>query len=525
MNNNITNQQLLKDKFFLEKVFLLNIESRPEKSASVTEATEKNLARPQIDARNTVKNPQTKAVATSLNPLSIYALVVTLLLLFPSNRDHVNSKTVEVDREQKQIELLQAQLQQLELKTEILAVGIATEGEQPSLAVESSSKLPVVNETNSTTTVEAAESTPAVTVSESQLNSQQLPIYQLPALPIPTPPPPTIQPLWSVNVAEEQAISPLVNQPLLLTVPSLPSFPNSLQPESETRSAKFTAPPLLMETNTETSITPATQQAPQPIQQWLGQTDLVYFSHSFGRQEQAKVESSSDVSVSTVQQQDDRDLSQYLTSTQRAETQLEQNSSEADLAENATLIATSLPDHDQRSERKGDSVRLMRPSLHGGVISDSSIEQKLVPTSELEQTSSQPLMVDSEELDLALYLDSPVEEQSQLQTESAAALPSLFNDDDLARYLNTSSLLDDRVVQQALGTSATAIVNSVETVATNTSEPTQELKVESTMQPNSTSTAVEQSEAQLTLFADEDLKQYLTSTPLFSDKVLKQKLQ
>lgn len=513
MNNNITNQQLLKDKLFLEKVFLLNIESRPEKSASVTEVSENRIARPQTDARNTVNNSQTKAVATSLNPLSIYALVVTLLLLFPSNRDRANSKTIAVNQEQKQIELLQAQLQQLELKTEILAVEIATNREQPNLAVESSPESPAVVETNPSTNVQAAESTPTVTVNQSQAKLLQLPQYQLPPLPIPTPLPPTMRPLWSADSTDgAKAALPLNNQPLLLTVPSLPSFPNSLQPESETRSAKFTAPPLLMETNTETSITPATQQAPQPIQQWLGQTDMVYFSHSFGRQDQATVESSSDVSVSTVQQPDDRDLSQYLTSTQRAETKLEQNALEADLAEDATLIATSLPEH------------------------DSSIEQELFPTSELEPTSPQPLFIDSEELDLALYLDSPVEEKSQLQTESAAALPSLFSDDDLARYLNTSSLLDDHVVQQALGTPATATeneqqtdstatVNPVETVAANTSEPTQELEVESTMQPNSTSTAVEQSEAQLTLFADEDLKQYLTSTPLFSDKVLKQKLQ
>jgi hypothetical protein len=523
MNNNIySNQELLKHKLFLEQLFLLDIEPKETLDRNLASAPEPLLQH--LDKQHSVAASQTKA-KTSINPISVYALAVTLLLLLPSNRDRADGKTVAVSQEQKQIELLSAKLQQLESQTEILAVEIASNQKQPNPAVEYSTQSPSVVETDPATTVQAEaplELAPAV--SYNQPNSLKLPEYQLPAIPIPTPPPPT---LWQSDSADAaNVIQPLKSQHLLLPVAVLPSFSDSLQPGLGTisNSAQLPAPPLLIETGAEANIAPTSQQVQQPIQQWLGQTDMVYYSHSYGRQDEATVEQSSiDESVSTAQQQNESDLRQYLTSTPLAETLLEQNSLDANLVEDSISIAESLPHENE-----------------------SSIEEEVVPALDQEPTQQQSLMVDSEDLDLALYLDSIplLEEQSQAETESSNTMvetpvsqPSLFSDEDLAGYLSSTPLLDEKTIQQALGTSpareteveqqtdSTVTVNPVETVAVKTSEPTQELEVESKMQPSSISTIVDQSEEQLTLFADEDLKQFLTSTPLFSDEILKQKLQ
>ena len=523
MNNNIySNQELLKHKLFLEQLFLLDIEPKETLDRNLESAPE---PLPQhLDKQHSVAAFQTKA-KTSINPISVYALVVTLLLLLPSNRDRADGKTVAVSQEQKQIELLSAKLQQLESQTEILAVEIASNQKQPNPAVEYSTLPPSVVETDPATTVQAeAPLELAPTVSYNQPNSLKLPEYQLAAIPIPTPPPPT---LWQSDSADGANVipPPLKSQPLLLPVAALPSFSDSLQPGLGTisNSAQLPAPPLLIATGAEASIAPTTQQVQQPLQQWLGQTDMVYYSHSYGRQDVATVEQSSiDESVSTAQQQDERDLTQYLTSTQRAETQLEQNSLDPNLLEDSTSIAESLP-----------------------YENDPSIEEEVVPTLEREPNPQQSLMVDSEDLDLALYLDSIplLEEQSQAETESSNTMvetpvpqPSLFSDEDLAGYLSSTPLLDEKTIQQALGTSpstetvqhqadSTATVNPVETVAIKTSEATQQLDPESRIQPSSVTIAVDESQEKLALFADEDLKQFLTSTPLFSDEILKQKLR
>lgn len=67
---------------------------------------------------------------------------------------------------------------------------------------------------------------------------------------------------------------------------------------------------------------------------------------------------------------------------------------------------------------------------------------------------------------------------------------------------------------------ATLTVSTSETVITQNLEPTPQLNGDNSIQP----IAVDQSPEKPSLFADEDLKQFLTSTPLFSDEVLNQKL-
>ena len=82
-NNTHRNQQLKRDRLFLERIFLLDIEQRE------TSSNKGNI--------ENISAHFHKSSTAPISLVSIYAIVVTLLLLLPSNHEKVNSKTVLKD--------------------------------------------------------------------------------------------------------------------------------------------------------------------------------------------------------------------------------------------------------------------------------------------------------------------------------------------------------------------------------------------------------------------------------------------
>ena len=223
------------------------------------------------------------------------------------------------------------------------------------------------------------------------------------------------------------------------------------------------------------------ESQPEPLGQWLGQTDAVYYSYSFHHHDEGEVEEQSLTSVS-------EDIAQ-----------------------------TEQP-----------------------VAKDEDLKQYLMSTP-LSQDESVPLSIDDEA--------EAEKELLEASSDSSDFQPiPLFDDEDLARYLNSGTLFDDDILQQKLGTAPeTQGIAALETEAEIPeaavrekvtpelqSEPlvssaasdrwsTERSSKENIAQLSSTLEHGE-SQAEQPLFADEDLRQFLSSTPLFSDDILKRKL-
>ncbi len=533
MNNNIySNQELLKHKLFLEQLFLLDIEPKETLDRNLESAPE---PLPQhLDEQHSVAASQTQA-KTSINPISVYALAVTLLLLLPSNRDRVNGKTViqntasqiEFSQDQEKIKVLEAKLLSLESKTQVLALEIATNSQQKPLLVTETVEQPTISQSEPSTE-------PSPIINHDNLNQRT--VYQPPSIPIPIPTQRAIStPSQPSSLDGINALPTASSQPMLLPVSALPTFSETLnQPGSTIASnaAQLPAPPPIIESVSSLTIEdkvviPPTipKPVPQPAEQWLGQTDVVYYSHSFRRQnlpvaEQQSVEASEGIPEQSLLSE--RDLNQYLVSTPLAAevSQLNQQSADSD---------------------SPDSLLINQP-FAADENPEPATEEESVPAVDSELSQQQSLIADSEDLDLAQYLDSTplFEEQPKSEIELSNTIsdlaesqePSLFSDQDLAQYLSSTPLLEDKIVRQTLGTSpsteseaqhladATLTVSTSETVITQNLEPTPQLNGNNSIQP----IAADQSPEKPSLFADEDLKQFLTSTPLFSDEVLNQKL-
>ena len=579
MNNNThRNQQLIRDRLFLEKIFLLDIEQRRE--ATVTDLTSslEHLGEQSNDSNNAQLSDENAVLASSrkrttapMSLVSIYAIVVTLLLLLPSNRNRANGKTIlkdvvplwytashiVVDQDQERVKLLETKLQQLEAKTQILASEIAANSEQKSFSI--------------VETVEPATSSFEQPSRQSRFanpdNSTQRTTYQLPPLPVPTPPAIALQTLSQPESLDATNKFQPESQLTLLPVLALPSFTQTFaQPALEDASAidKLqhqlpSAPPVMkpeidlslqIETKEESLFATAEEEVEQPAEQWLGQTNVVYYSHSFNRQEESAAEQQqSDTTLENTTEQSlfaDEDLKQYLISTPLS-------------------IDTEETDGEQLFNSDSQDTDQLNQSLLDDESDESLVELELVNSSDIELNQQQSVISDNE--DLAQYLDSTplFDDESKSQTELLSTAsnsvesqePSLFDDQDLARYLNSAPLLDDEILQQKLGKSPstdseaqdqadeseTATIEAEERTradvrrlssnggfgmlwdaADKNSESIEQPSSEKVQQSSITANHIEP-ETKQPLFADEDLKQFLTSTPLLSDDILKEKLK
>ena len=232
----------------------------------------------------------------------------------------------------------------------------------------------------------------------------------------------------------------------------------------------------------------------------MGQTDVVYYSFSF--QENSTPENLAEPEASSP---DDEDLKQYLTAVQ--------SRSKVQAREQPIVSDRSLD---------SDSQPIAEPT------------QFLPDVENNESLAGSKSIGSSSEEDLEQYLDSTplFDKESELPSTAfdskKSSLPILFEDEDLARYLD-APLLDDELVRQILGTSTSTERNEVaiseEAEADGNHKSTEQPSEEKIIRRSLASEVESESQARQPLFADEDLKQFLTHTPLFSDSVLKEKLK
>ena len=504
-NNTNKNQQLLKDRLFLEKVFLLDIESdRKTNTRDLTPILEPQSK--QSDRSNDVRLSDVDLVSTPvpqrtiapISLVSIYAVVVTLLLLLPSSREGANSKTIlkDAERENERISLLETKIQQLEAKTQILASEVNIDPQHESLPVVETAK-PVSLPVHS-----AATELEAISLDRERNvdNTAQLPTDtdRLPPLPETASSSVVIQTSIQSAIVDtvDTAIIPTDRLPPL-PVPEPPSFatqtplllplpPTSVRTMTAINTADLNSPvepevePKL-EIKSEIIVPETTveEQIEKPAEQWLGQTDVVYYSFSF--QEDSTSENLTEPEASLP---DDEDLKQYLTTVPRSTEQL--------------------------------------------VASDRILDSDSQPIAEPKSLGS------SSEEDLEQYLDSSplFDNKSELPStgfdSQKPSLPTLFEDEDLARYLD-APLLDDELVRQILGTSTSTERNeaaiSEEAEADGNHKSTEQPSEEKIIRRSLASEVESESQARQPLFADEDLRKFLTYTPLFDDATLKAKLK
>ena len=485
MKNNISkHQQLPQDQLFLERVFLLDIESCSQTNATdLTSALKPQCQENAIfvetldDVRPndgcTISAPVPKRTVSFV---SIYAIVVTLLLLLPSNREGANSKTVlkDAERENERISQLETKIQQLEAKTQILAsqVNVDSQHESSPLietaepvslpvhstateleAIDLEPERGVDNSTQRTTDIDRlpplpkTASSPVVIQTPIQsaiadtVGTAIIPIDWLSPLPVPTPPPLTTQ----------------ISSPL----PLPPTFaPTATAVDTVNLNSSIES---MLEIKSEVIVPKTTveEKIDKPAEQWLGQTDVVYYSFSF--QEDSTSENLAEPEASSP---DDEDLKQYLTA----------------------------------------------------VKSPSKVQAGEQPTSPLLSTE-QPIVSDSYDL------SSTASDNEELKQ------PKLFDDEDLARYLDSAPLLDDDFVGQILGTSPSTELktqsetDNKEAVTFEEADKNSEPNAQNIVRQSSTNSDLVELKTKQPLFADEDLRQFLTHTALFDDTTLKAKLK
>ena len=552
-NNTNKNQQLLKDRLFLEKVFLLDIElDRKTNTTDLIPILEPQSL--QSDRSNDVRLSDVDLVSTPvpqrtiapISLVSIYAVVVTLLLLLPSNREGANGKTVieDAERENERISLLETKIQQLEAKTQILASEVNVDsqhGSSPLIETAEPVSLPVHL---TATKLEAIDLESGRGVD----NTAQLPtdIDRLPPLPETASSPVVIQTPIQSAIADTvgTAVIP-IDRLSPLPVPEPPSFPTQtplllpLPPTSvRTMTAINTAdlnspvepevePKLEIKSEIIVPETTVEEEIDKPAEQWLGQTDVVYYSFSF--QENSTPENLAEAEASLP---DDEDLKQYLTAVKSRSHRL--------LRRKTTEPAVTVGKV-QAGEQPTSSLLSTEQPLTSDRILDSDSQPIAEPTQLVldvknnESLAEPKSLGSSSEEDLEQYLDSNPLFDNESELPSTAfdseklPLPTLFDDEDLARYLDSAPLLDDELVRQILGTSTSTERNE----AAISEEAEADKNPKSTEQPSEEkiirrSLAIEverESQARQSLFADEDLRQFLTYTPLFSDSVLKEKLK
>ncbi|MDJ0592065.1 MAG: hypothetical protein QNJ72_19090 [Pleurocapsa sp. MO_226.B13] len=552
-NNTSKNQQLLKDRLFLEKVFLLDIESDRKTNTTdlipILEPQSKQSDRSndvRLSDVDIVSTPVPQRTIAPISLVSIYAVVVTLLLLLPSNREGANGKTVieDAERENERISLLETKIQQLEAKTQILASEVNVDSQHGSsplietaepvslpvhltatkleaIDLESgrgvdnstqrttdSDRLPPLSETASSPVViqTPIQSSIADTVDTAIISTDRLP-------PLPVPTPPSFATQISSPLPLPPTFAPTATAVDTVNLNSSNEF--EIEPTLEIKSEKseIIVPEITVE-----------EKIDKPAEQWLGQTDVVYYSFSF--QENSTPENLAEAEASLP---DDEDLKQYLTAVKSRSHRL--------LRRKTTEPAVTVGKV-QAGEQPTSSLLSTEQPLTSDRILDSDSQPiaeptQLLPDVKNNESLAEPKLIGfSFEEDLEQYLDSDplFDNESELPSTAfnskKSSLPTLFEDEDLARYLD-APLLDDELVRQILGTSTStdrnevAISEEADENPKSTEQPSEEKKIRRSL-------AIEverESQARQPLFADEDLRQFLTHTPLFSDSVLKEKLK
>lgn len=338
----------------------------------------------------------------------LYVLAFILLLFLPSNRHAASSKTVQQDSQdnvaqnREQIELLESKLQELDSKTQILTAQVAT------YSIDSLVKIP--SEEAGTETKASTEVDSVVAIE----NLNQLPEYELPSIPLPIPAPPPITTLSELSSINVTVPFPNVTNDSLLPVPALPVFGESLNlvtngsevsqlppPPPESLTTNLVENPI-PENNAVTS-TPAAPVAQAP-QQWLGQTDTVYFSGSFQQESTPKLQLETAYEMPDLSFLSSEDLNQYL-----------------------IIKPSTTPEIDQE--------------LLDSELQDSAESNQLAVRVENAEFDTQ-----SSELQVSLNESIISEINPDTSSNSVVSKPALFDDNDLSNYLDDTPLLDDKFI-------------------------------------------------------------------------------
>ena len=431
------------------------------------------------------------------NLLSIYAMVVTLLLVLSANNSMANNKQVAIESNLTQITSLSRQLEQsqariLALESKLIPIvekAIATSAPQPEVAIKKTG-------------------TPQIKTSPSVVPSA-LPQSQLAVLPVPgllPPPPPFFQSSPSFSALPiPQPAEPETNKSALIPLPIV-----EVEPEIQLTAQS------VVENKVELRLDEG---------QWLGHTDTVYYSSSF---EQSKKQSQIDITSSEATNKKlDSSVALSIPSTEVVESEIDSVTESSPLFndEDLRIYLSSTPLLDARTVRQRLST------------ADTVVQIQL------QDTTDETIEIDRQEIvakAIAATVDKAVEtiEESMIAKDEDNSLTNdLFSDEDLTRYLSSTPLLSDRTIQQKLATASTfAQPQSSDTAPAKILEANL-LKAAETEEIASVvaDRAVEAIEESVTaklednsltngLFSEEDLTRYLASTPLLSDRTIQQKL-
>ncbi|MEO1669249.1 MAG: hypothetical protein AAFR77_00470 [Cyanobacteria bacterium J06631_2] len=490
MQNQEPNTQFPSDPVVLE-MLLRYLELQNHSSVS-------NLAKgvEAIDIYPEQVSPSKPKFRPYLHPLSIYAIATTLLLvplslnyLQPSNANIANASNSDIVSLQnlETLASLQNKIEQLEAQIEVSAQILP---ERQVVAA----PLPV-QPASSPTAAAAIIPNPA-----SESETQLLPVPFLP-------PPPAFIPT---------VVAP-VTTPLAIQQPP--------KPIAATQQPILPTPKVVV----------ATKSAPE--EQWLGQTSAVYFSSTFEQEEQHILATSS--ILEDLNDIDDID-SVALHSQERIDlnTSLAEGKPEAD----ADLVLESISPKSKVNtvNTKVEIINLdllakaevIAPDNSDSILSDENLAKHLASAPLLDDllvkerlgtsfataqnvNSKSETGVTSNEAEV-IDLDLLAKEGVSTDAESDL-LPS---DEELAKHLASAPLLDDLLVKERLGTSSTVAQGSKFRPKTGTTGKKAEvINLDLLARASNTSETKPKN-----LFSDEDLAKHLASTPLLSDRVLKQKL-
>ena len=435
------------------------------------------------------------------NLLSIYAMVVTLLLVLSANNSMANNKQVAVESDLTQLASLERQLEQSQARM---------------LAIESS-LIPIVEKAISIELPQAEVTAINTDIPQKKTKSSavinQLPESQLPILPVPVLPPPTF----------------------FQSSPSFPALPIPQPAKPSTDLSALTPLPIVeVELKVQLPTQSIAEDKVEPkldAGQWLGHTDAVYYSSSFEqstKQSQINIASSEATNKKT-----DSLLALSMPSAEVTEVSL-------------SLVNAVEPDLSAKAEPQIDSVTKSKPLFSDEDLSiylsstplldERTVSQKLGTLAAVPQLQSDDI-TEKETMEIERQEIAATEKSITVKLEENALTNGLFSDEDLTRYLSSAPLLDDRTIQQKLGTASTVaqlqspdttdtevlevdlskIVESKEIASVAADKPVEESK-------ENVIAKLEDESLSYGLFSDEDLTRHLSSTPLLDDDTIARKL-
>ena len=457
------------------------------------------------------------------NLLSIYAMVVTLLLVLSANNSMANNKQVAVESDLIQLASLERQLEQSQARMLAIESSLI-----PIVEKAISIELPQAEVTAVKTDIPQVKNKPSAIVN-------QLPESQLPILPVPVLPPP----------------------PFFQSSPSFPALPIP-QPAKPSTDLSALTPLPIVEVEPKVQL-PTQSLAEDKVEpkldagQWLGHTDAVYYSSSF---EQSEKQSQINIASSeAINKKLDGSLALFMPSNEVAEPKyslVTKPSLSLVNAEKPNLLAKAEPQINSVTESKplfsDEDLSIYLSSTP--LLDERTVRQRLGTPASVAQlqsskaTNNETIKIDSQEIAvteaIAATADKAVEAIEKSITaklEDNSLTNGLFSDEDLTRYLSSAPLLDDSTIQHKLGTASTVaqlqsldttdtevlevdlskIVESEEIASVAADEPVEESK-------ENVIAKLEDESLSYGLFSDEDLTRYLSFTPLLDDDIIARKL-